>query len=690
MPNNNAGANPPVADIGQRFTQYLRAKTQTSEKKQVDPDLRKNMVEVPSKPDGVSDATGEVDEVNKLVKQPETRPIGQEQLVAEVKGIYAGLVMVENKCIEVDNAQNSLNNDSASPQLNTDQWQALIALHRTLLHEHHDFFLASQHPSASPALRRLAAKYAMPARMWRHGIHSFLELLRHRLPHSLEYMLTFIYSSYSMMALLYETVPAFEYTWIECLGDLSRYRMAIEDDDVRDREVWTAVSRHWYSQASDKAPTTGRLYHHLAILARPNVVAQLFYYAKSLCVPIPFNSARDSILTLFEPIMAGTHGKLHAVDRALVRCHGTFFTGKSTEDLEEARNEFLSNLDLAVAKGARRWLESGYQIAVTNLCALFDYGLATNVLMRALEASTKAAPMPKIVVADEPTSAESQTASGTQKSSSTDNESAPVTSTEAKEDVVDLSKRFKEVLQFVESTDTIVLSRLGDLNILSYLNVRLMFLHQMAILKGPGGAEAETPAMSHLETFFPWHLLSLCLNSFAAGLETPAKYETSEFPRTAERRPLPEDWAMRGLVWAETAFPQDHFNVNENMEEDERTFETPSMGEQRRERCLWLAYQIAQIGTSGDGDKGKEGRWITYDADTKKFRPAAKYVSDVEIRPPVAKTTFLDDEDVLPESELASISSGPESTLGALSAQEQKNEKPTIIQSADKVHNSNS
>ncbi|KAF5547000.1 hypothetical protein FNAPI_8666 [Fusarium napiforme] len=25
------------------------------------------------------------------------------------------------------------------------------------------------------------------------------------------------------------------YTWIECLGDLGRYRMAIEDDDIRDR-----------------------------------------------------------------------------------------------------------------------------------------------------------------------------------------------------------------------------------------------------------------------------------------------------------------------------------------------------------------------------------------------------------------------------------------------------------------------
>ncbi|KAI5803769.1 hypothetical protein EDC01DRAFT_469129, partial [Geopyxis carbonaria] len=44
-----------------------------------------------------------------------------------------------------------------------EQWQALIALHRTLLHEHHDFFLASQHPSASPSLERLASEYAMNA-----------------------------------------------------------------------------------------------------------------------------------------------------------------------------------------------------------------------------------------------------------------------------------------------------------------------------------------------------------------------------------------------------------------------------------------------------------------------------------------------------------------------------------------------
>jgi hypothetical protein len=94
-----------------------------------------------------------------LLLQPETRPISQEQLVNEVKAIYAGLVMVEMKCVEIDSQLDQNQIEGRQIKLSNEQWQALIALHRTLLHEHHDFFLASQHPSASPALRRLEARY---------------------------------------------------------------------------------------------------------------------------------------------------------------------------------------------------------------------------------------------------------------------------------------------------------------------------------------------------------------------------------------------------------------------------------------------------------------------------------------------------------------------------------------------------
>ena len=201
-----------------------------------------------------------------IVKAPDSRPITQQQLAAEVKGIYSGLVMVENKCVQVVSKHTEAmqkaeaGDEQARHSLRIDHFQALIALHRTLLHEHHDFFHASQHPSAGPAIRDLALRYSMPARMWKHGIHNFLELLRHRLPESLDYMLAFIYLAYQMMALLYETVPSFEDTWIECLGDLGRYRMAIEDEDLRDREVWTGVAKFWYMKAVDKNPSIGRLY----------------------------------------------------------------------------------------------------------------------------------------------------------------------------------------------------------------------------------------------------------------------------------------------------------------------------------------------------------------------------------------------------------------------------------------------
>lgn len=154
-------------------------------------------------------------------RQPETRPMPQNQVVAEVKETYAGLMIMESKYIDVDSSQSA--QDDLSPKLSKEQWQALIALHRILLHEHHDFSLASQHPSASSALRRLGSKYTIPARVWRHGIHSLLELLHHRLPVDLEHMLTFICGAYSAMALLYETAFNFGDICIECLGGLGCY-----------------------------------------------------------------------------------------------------------------------------------------------------------------------------------------------------------------------------------------------------------------------------------------------------------------------------------------------------------------------------------------------------------------------------------------------------------------------------------
>lgn len=176
-----------------------------------------------------------------MAPQPPITPITKVQLAAEIKGIYAALVQVEARCIKIHNDQ-AKDPDS---ELSAEQLQALIGLQRTLLYEHYDFLVATQHSAATSTLKGLPAKYSMPARMWRHGIHAFLEVLRVRRPHSQEYMLSFIGLAYQMMTLLYETVKLFEDTWIECLGDLARYRMAIEEHR-EGHYIWGGVAGALY------------------------------------------------------------------------------------------------------------------------------------------------------------------------------------------------------------------------------------------------------------------------------------------------------------------------------------------------------------------------------------------------------------------------------------------------------------
>ena len=92
-----------------------------------------------------------------ILLQPETRPISHEQLVVEVKAIYAGLVMVEAKCIDIDERQSAAAQEkdpSKRGLLNNDQWPSLIALHKQLLHEHQNLLLAW------PSLSR--SKFEMP------------------------------------------------------------------------------------------------------------------------------------------------------------------------------------------------------------------------------------------------------------------------------------------------------------------------------------------------------------------------------------------------------------------------------------------------------------------------------------------------------------------------------------------------
>ncbi|KAK2061359.1 hypothetical protein LY76DRAFT_682150 [Colletotrichum caudatum] len=392
------------------------------------------------------------------------------------------------------------------------------------------------------------------------------------------------------MASMYRTNPTFENYWTECLGDLAAYRMYIEADDPELRNEWKSGSRQWYLKASDKAPTTGRLYHHLAILARPNALQQLFYYAKSLCVPIPFLSSRESMMKFFDQHLNGT--RMQEIHVAFVRVHAVLFTGKSSDLFAPSVSEFINNLNghIAIIKSTgpdsddtKRWRENSYYIAIALGCAMLEYGSESNVLMRAIKSSRT--------------------------------EEAEAAKKKAKEDadwqMVDPipNQKFLDALDFAVRTHNVVFRRSADSNVDPYLHVTLSFLYQMSHF---------ATAIGYIESKMPWKLISSMLNSFLKERTSVDRIELEDFPRSNDEspRPLPEDFAQRGLLWVDKYYPDDWFTSKPD--DDEKYFEVASMTEERQERCLWLGCRIAS-----------SGNWLTYDKSTRQFGVAPQY--DLEI-----------------------------------------------------------
>ncbi len=544
---------------------------------------------------------GDMDLEPILLLQPESRPISHDQLVVEIKGIYAGLVMVESKCVDADKKQlkAALEKDQARQRkLSNEQWQALIHLHKTLLHEHHDFFLSYQHPSASSALSHLAGKYSMPDRMWRHAIYAFLEVLRHRLPDSRDYMLSFIYIAYSMMALLYETVPAFENTWVECLGDLGRYRMAAEADDPLDCENWNGVARIWYTMATDSSPGTGRLYHRLGTLSRQYSLQQLSLYTRSLTCLHPFEGARESIKMIFNPAL---DGKAPVIPRSplfetvFLKAHGLLFYGVSASRYEAAVHQIEEGLlDKYIGLVTSKFRELGVCAMNANIAAIFEYGAlrekerSKSVVRLAYEEVHRSKTVNGNFMAHPP----SQTSLSLNIRGVSPLPLPPLES-------LDASLRrneFQSSIAFISraskltfTTLAILLRRLGDENVYPSVHVTLVFLFSLASVD---------EAMKHMEQDVPWGEICAFLNLLARRNALTSKVWATEFPRRENGAggPLPEDFAMHGQLYAEFFFPETWFS-GATIDVDERSLELPSMVARRVERILWIGARIVSVCT---------------------------------------------------------------------------------------------
>ena len=187
------------------------------------------------------------------------------------------------------------------------------------------------------SLRAVPEKYNLIMRLWLHGFHRPLENLRRCAFNNsivaLENLQDFIYYAYTFYSCLFEeeNLSVYRSSWVESLGDLARYRMAVSElvtsktshsasltqsavsqvanasgdvamsisaDDTKasqisespalpkgnspsvgieaaramellpEREKWRNIAREWYSNGLIEYPGTGRLHHHMGFLCK--------------------------------------------------------------------------------------------------------------------------------------------------------------------------------------------------------------------------------------------------------------------------------------------------------------------------------------------------------------------------------------------------------------------------------------
>src|SRR4051812_5965173 len=106
---------------------------------------------------------------------------------------------------------------------------------------------------------------------------------------------------------------------------------------------------------------------------------------------------------------------------------------------------------------------------------------------------------------------------------------------------------------------------------------------------------------------------SLCAFLMAAAILVSHLFISGVPEPEGPLRPLPEDYAMRGLLWAEKYYPSGWFS-NDNIEDDKKGLEAAHMGEERKVRVLDLGCRIA-----------RENKWLRYDSKTRQFSVSPEF-----------------------------------------------------------------
>jgi len=445
----------------------------------------------------------------------------------------------------------------------------------------------------------------------------------------------------------------FEDTWIECLGDLARYRMAIEED----REVhgiWGGVAGRWYCLASDKHPGVGRLYHHLGILERPSM-RKVFLYSKSLTCVTPFINARDSLTTLCAPI-AQDHSTdkacVPSVEAYFVTYHALRFVGTDESTLLRMEQEAIDRLSKLSTAKVR---DFGVELVISNISSLLQLGASQNRLWQLFSIS--------LAERDQKSKPSAATARPPNPAMSLDQLHA-----------LALHGPPGVSLDFVYSTFT-TLIRLGRdrqsvVDTLPSVHAILVWIHSLISLltrlRNEQHQPQNTDGLLALPGLFSWPALSEYLNQVAQidfkqatqidpirdrsesiGARTIQYARQGLFltpERAGDAEALSEDFLLRGLMWTPGYFSDGWFDGQG--EDDGRNIESETKLKSRCERVCWLGLFVAY----------RAPHLLRFDVDTRSFSSPLARRADESPRNHSEKAGSRLAENITPPRSMATLS----------------------------------
>ncbi|KIJ69496.1 hypothetical protein HYDPIDRAFT_79483 [Hydnomerulius pinastri MD-312] len=189
---------------------------------------------------------------------------GNNAFAVQLKKLYRNISSLESKILSEDTDDNAdegrillhgRGREVTDEELEQQKWVKLISDHKRLAEMMHNLMEISLAPSVPASLRVIPTKYNIIIRLWTHAFHKLLEALRRASfssPLALEHLQDFIYFAYTFYTGLLEepSLRAFRAGWLEALGDLARYRMAVAAMVTNSQLSGAALTTDAVSQAA--------------------------------------------------------------------------------------------------------------------------------------------------------------------------------------------------------------------------------------------------------------------------------------------------------------------------------------------------------------------------------------------------------------------------------------------------------